>query len=105
MIRSVSIRVPTVIAVSTSKYVQLPAAGRSSTGRGTLFAGDFPDLLEKALEHEPKNRSIRLQLADTLNEMGEFEKAEAHYRKLLESLPEKEEMEKRGIAEPDTGNP
>ncbi len=47
-------------------------------------------LLEKALALAPDDRSIRLQLADTLHELGQFEKAEEHYRALLEALPDKE---------------
>jgi predicted Zn-dependent protease len=40
-------------------------------------------LLEKVLARDPGNRAVRLQLAETLYEMGEYQRANEHFGRLL----------------------
>jgi predicted Zn-dependent protease len=49
--------------------------------------GKSAKLLEKALALEPDSRSIRQQLAETLQEKGDYDEAEKHFRILLHSRP------------------
>lgn len=45
------------------------------------------EILEIVVAMNPEDRKARLQLADTAHEMGEFKKAEGHYKLLVEGLP------------------
>ena len=44
-------------------------------------------LLTKAVSLEPDSRSLRQQLAEALQEKGDYDEAEKHYRILLRAKP------------------
>ncbi len=74
-------------AVEKREEEDLPLPLILATARALVVAGDGDrgvDLLERAVSRAPRDRALRLELANLLRQLGRNKEAERHYQILLE---------------------